>query len=515
MATTEGQAGVRGFLTASRPLGALAAVWLTTAGHTMNFREMNAAHGWIAPEGYSLHSAYLFAAALALSAAPAPVRLLGSHVTALLGLVLLATASLANGLMLHAPWPIFVAGRVLAGTGAGLVIFAAPRLLDTRWERPAAWAAILLPALGPLVIAGASILYGWSSWEGGFLFEAVLAVFGLALLVSMESPAEKPLAQAPPIYLPALAVGTASVWYVQHWGQLHGWLESTDILVAMTAGIAGYALTVLLAAQRLESPMVRHGVPRLLLVGYAGFVQFFNVTDMGVYGGLLVNFSAWQRAVLIWSLSVGAASALVLGEILWRGRRRRLRGALAGLLVLAAGMALARHNTLSWPFWSILNQVDLNWFAAPLYWELAPARFLMGFGSALLLLSATTHTHPDPAWETQIVPRLREAQFAGGALSIGVLSTALLAGHQWEYAYAADRGFIQPQEVSERQARLAETLAAAGEPFAQRQAEVLMFRAVNYQADNLLFADIYAAFTVASLVIAALVLCWLLAAETQ
>ena len=36
----------------------------------MNFREMEAARGWIAAEGYSLHSIYLLTIAVTLLAAP-------------------------------------------------------------------------------------------------------------------------------------------------------------------------------------------------------------------------------------------------------------------------------------------------------------------------------------------------------------------------------------------------------------------------------------------------------------
>lgn len=495
------------FAEASRPLAALTAVWLTTAGHTMTFRELNAAHGWISSEGYSLHSAYLFAVTLALPLGPRIARSLGCYPTALAGLVLLAGASLANGLMLHAAWSLFVCGRVLAGLGAGLVIFACPRLIHPDWERPTAWASIVLPALGPPVIAGASQFYGLSSWEGAFLFEAILALFGLALLVSMQPPPERSVDQPGPLlYLLALVLANACLWYLLHWGHLHGWLEARFVLTALAGSVLGLVGVLGLAWPGLERRTIGFALSRLVLVGFAGFVQYFNASDMGVYGGLLVNFSPWQRSWLVWSLSLGAAAALALGEILGRRRPLRLPGALAGLLVLAGGMALARQTTLSWPFWSILNSVELNWFQAPQHWELAPARLLMGFGSAMVLFSALTHASPDPALEVRIRPRLQEVQFLGGAVSIGVLATWLLAGYQWEYAYATDRGFIQPQELSERTEKLVEVLAAAGEPFARRQAELLMFRAVNYQANNLLFADIYTGFLVASLILATLVL---------
>ena len=57
-----------------RPAFALAAVWLTTAGHTASFREMNAARGWTTTEGYGLHTIYLLAITLTLLAAPRLAR---------------------------------------------------------------------------------------------------------------------------------------------------------------------------------------------------------------------------------------------------------------------------------------------------------------------------------------------------------------------------------------------------------------------------------------------------------
>ena len=62
-----------------RPAFALAAAWLTTAGHTASFREMNAARGWVTAEGYGLHSIYLLAITLTLLAAPRLARWSGSY----------------------------------------------------------------------------------------------------------------------------------------------------------------------------------------------------------------------------------------------------------------------------------------------------------------------------------------------------------------------------------------------------------------------------------------------------
>ena len=62
--------GAWSYLLAGRPLLPLAVVWLTTAGHTMNFREMGIGKGWVAADVYSLHSLYLVSIALVLLACP-------------------------------------------------------------------------------------------------------------------------------------------------------------------------------------------------------------------------------------------------------------------------------------------------------------------------------------------------------------------------------------------------------------------------------------------------------------
>ena len=115
----------------------------------------------------------------------------------------------------------------------------------------------------------------------------------------------------------------------------------------------------------------------------------------------------------------------------------------------------------------------------------------------------TTRTSQEPLREARIRPLLQVAQFAGGnLLSVGVLVTVLLAEHQTQYSYVADRGFIQAVERNDRNSRVTAHLATAGSAAPARQAEALEFRAVNYEADNLVFATIYGGFLVASLVLA-------------
>jgi MFS family permease len=490
-----------------RPAFALAAVWLTTAGHTASFRELTAARGWVTAESYSLHSIFLLAITLTLLAAPRMARSYGSYPLVIAGLTMLVAGSIANGVLIHAPAELFVLGRVLAGVGAGLVIRSAPRTLPAGQEGRVAWAGIVLPAAGPVVIALAVEWSPWWSWQGAFLFEAVLALLALVVMLSMANPPDLDRDFSPgPVeqlgYFPVAVVAALSVWYVMHWGQLHGWLEGPDVTAAIIVGSVALVVLLWIVWPGLDPLTMREGLPRLGLITYGGFVQYFNSLDMGVYGGLLVNFSPWMRSWLIWSLTIGSTTALALGRIIWRKRSPGYAGAALGLLVLAGGMSLSHRNTMNWPFWSLLNTVEFNWFAAPQHRELALPRFLMGFGSGMVLLAMTTRTSLEPLREARIRPLLQVAQFAGGTLSVGVLVTVLLAVHQLQYSYVADRGFIQAVERSDRNSRLAAHLATAGASVSARQAEALEFRAVNYEADNLVFATIYGGFLVTSLVLA-------------
>jgi MFS family permease len=492
---------------ALRPVFAFAAVWLTTAGHTASFREMVAARGWVTAEGYSLHSIYLLAITLTLLATPRLARWAGSYPLVVAGLTMVAAGSLVNGLLLLAPRELLLLSRGFAGIGAGLVIRSAPRILPADKVDRVAWLGIVLPAAGPVVIALAVEWSPWWSWQGAFLFEALLSLFSLAVVLSIADPPDLDRdSPAGPIerldYFPPAVVAAIAIWYVMHWGQLHGWLEGPDITAAVIVGSVALSVVLWSVWPSLDPGTLREGLPRLGLIAYGGFVQYFNSLDMGVYGGLLVNFSPWMRSWLIWSLTLGSATALALGRIVWQKQSPGFAGAALGLLVLAGGMGLSHRNTLNWPFWSLLNSVEFNWFSAPQHWQLAPARLLMGFGSGMLLLAMTTCTSADPRREARIRPLLPVAQFAGGTLSVGVLVTVLLAGHQLQYSYVADRGFIQAVERDDRNSRLAAYVATAGPGAAARQAEALEFRAVNYEADNLVFATIYGGFLVASLVLA-------------
>jgi MFS family permease len=494
------------YLLAGRPLVALAAVLFTTTGHTMNLREMGVAQGWISAEYYSLQSAYLVSLALVMLACPALGRRFSCRSLAQAGLVLVVAGSLLNGLRPWAPLPVFVIGRVVAGCGAGTVIYFAPRLVDPRWEFPATWAAILLPVAGPGVIGAATMITEVSDWQGGFLFEGAAAAVALVVLLSMaEAPESPPAAPHGTLaYLPPLALATAALVFVLHWGQLYGWLESADVVTASAVGAAAAIVALWLAWPQIDWKALKESWIRLVLFFFGGANQFFHGYTMNAYGGTLVNLSSWQRALLIWPTPIGIAVSLALAQLRWRRLRLPLGlpGAIAGLLLLAAGLYLSYRQTMDWPYWQVLDTLDLNWFPAPGARQLAPGRFLMGLGVGLFMIAADTLHSPEPQREEEVRPLLLVGQFLGGGIAAGVFVNFLLIGHQVHYSYSADRAYIQAEELGQRQALLSEELRRGGAADPEGAAAALLYRFVNYEADNLVYATIYAAFLAASLLLA-------------
>ncbi len=479
---------------------ALASVWLTTAGHTACFREMDAARGWVTTDGYALHSSYLFAIAcgLALTWANRP---LGSPARVMrYGLVLLVVGSLVNGLMLHAPYRLLVASRMVAGFGAGMVLAAAPIAGQAAGSRWFAWSGILLPSIGVLVIAWVADLYREHGWDGGFLFEGALALAALlTLLLFGHDHGRSGLPRVPAWFLPFVGC-LAGLWYSLSYGQLFGWWEDPRTAVAM-------AFCLLMLALVFSTVVLRPGAfplagwPTLVVAAFAGFVQYFNVSDMGVYGGMLLDLGMIDRSLLIWPLSIGAACAAILAMGLPHTRGFTL----AGLLAVSLGMWLAHSRTMEWPFWAALNQVQFNWFPAPGVWELAPARFLMGLGASLALIGLQRASLSNTSHEALRRDLLTLFQFMGGAASIGVLTLCTTRGYQNEYSFVAERGYIQPETYIEYGAILKNHLHTRGFANPEAGARSLLHGSVVYESNNLVFSTIYGGFLVAALSFSGLV----------
>lgn len=480
---------------------ALASVWLTTAGHTACFREMDAARGWVTTDGYAMHSSYLFtiACGLVLTWANRP---LGSPARVMrYGLVMLVVGSLVNGLLLEAPYRVFLASRMVAGFGAGMVLAAAPVAGQAAGSRWFAWAGILLPSIGVLVIAWAADLYREHGWDGGFLFEGLLAFSALlTLLLWGHDHGKTGLPHVPLWSLPFVGF-LGGLWYTLSYGQLLGWWEDPRTAGAMITCLVMLALVIASGVLQPDAlPMA--GWPTLLVAAFAGFVQYFNVSDMGVYGGMLLDLGMIDRSLLIWPLSIGAACAAILAMVLPNARWLTL----AGLLAVSLGMWLAHLRTMEWPFWSALNQVQFNWFPAPGIWELAPARFLMGFGASLTLIGLQRVSLTVPSHEALRRDLLTLFQFMGGAASIGVLTLCTTRGYQNEYSFVAERGYIQPESYIEYGGILKNHLHAQGFANPEAGARSLLHGSVVYESNNLVFASIYGGFLVAALVFSGLVL---------
>ena len=242
--------------------------WLTTAGHTMNFREMGIGQGWVpAPSVYSLHTIYRRFRRPVPPGMPGPgsARLLpqpdphsvfrclaASLVSAMASSSMRPTCGLLAG---RVPWP---------ASSVGLVIYFAPRLLDRRWENPTTWAAIVLPVTGPAGDLGRQhAIHAPSAWEWGFLVEGARgpARPGRAARPWRRMPELAPPApQGSLAFLPFLVLGSAALVYCLHWGQLHGWLESDDIAVAAALGALSLALAFLLVYPRPRLPGLERGL---------------------------------------------------------------------------------------------------------------------------------------------------------------------------------------------------------------------------------------------------------------
>lgn len=486
-----------------RPMIALVAILLTTGGHTMNLRELGVSQGWVPAEVYTLQSAYLVSLALTMLACPALARRRSCRGLAESGLGLAILGAFVNTLEWRASLPMFLWGRIVAGIGAGMVIYFAPRLLDSRWRAPVAWAAILGPVAGPGVVAMATMFTETSNWRGGFLFEMSMAAVGLVALLSMKNVHEaRPRAPHGSLaYLPGLAVASAALLYGLHYGQLHGWLESPDIQAALTIGGLAMAVAVWTARPQVSWKALRENWVRLALFFFGGMCQFFHGYVMNIYGGLIVNLSSWQRVWLIWPLPLGVALALAASRVQWRHTRliRGLSGAVGGLSLLTVGFFLCYLEMMEWPYWDVRAILDLNWFPAPGHWQLAPGRFAMGLGVGLFMVAMDLDFSPSPRREDMVRPFLQVAQFFGGGLAAAVLINFLIIGHKVHYSYSAERSAIQAEEFQQRETLIGDRLRESGQPDPNRSAEVLLYRFVNFEADNLVFATIHVAFALTTL----------------
>lgn len=495
-----------GRLLEARPLIALAIALLITGGHAMNLRETGVSQGWVPAEAYAPQSCYMLSLAMTLLAGPTLLRWWSSHSLVIVGLAMATIAGLANGSEIWLSLPSFMAGRAMAGAGAGLAIFFAPRLLGPRWHVAVAWAVILCPVAGPGVVSLATMLAESSDWQHGFLLEGAASGLGLALMLSMDAAPEpeSPKPRSHPLMVACLTLASAALIYFTHWGQLQGWLESPDVAAAALLGIAALTGAAVFAWPHVDWDVPARNWLRLSLFFFGGICQFLYGYVMNVYGGTIVNLSSWQRALLIWPMPIGTALGLAAFRIHTR-RGASVAGqpvAVVGLLLLSAGSYACFVQTMEWPYWVIRDVFDLNWFSAPGAQELAPGRFLMGLGIGLFMYAADAGTGRPPEEEARVQPFFPVLQFFGGGIAVAILINFLIIGHKVHYSYSSERDAIQAEELVQRIEMFKVALERVGQDSPERSAHVLMNRFIHYEADNLVFATIYATFSLAALILA-------------
>jgi len=126
----------------------------------------------------------------------------------------------------------------------------------------------------------------------------------------------------------------------------------------------------------------------------------------------------------------------------------------------------------------------------------------MGLGIGTFMVAMDTQFNPDESREDMVRPFLNVAQFYGGGIAAVVLINFLIIGHKIHYSYSADRATIQASEMAQREEMLKDRLRGVGQPAPARSSEILLYRFINYEADNLVFATIYVAFFLAALSLA-------------
>ncbi|MEJ2861751.1 MFS transporter [Actinomycetospora flava] len=255
------------------------------------------------------------------------------------GLVLFALGLVGSGLA--GTFPVLLAGRVLQGLGAGLALpntFALASAIPAQGRRSAVFAASAVAgssgSAGAAVVGG--LLVDGLGWRSVFLV-AVPVALGTAVILWRRLPAE---ARDPRVSLP----WTSSAWFVLAAAAAVLAVSSRSSLAlgVAVAALAGFVVT----ERRRADPLIPRGVLaqrslRGALLGMPGQVVAYNGV---VYVGLLFfqvarGLPPWLAGLAFAPVGVGAIAGSRLAT-LWLARRGWRSGAVAGLVVAAAALAV-------------------------------------------------------------------------------------------------------------------------------------------------------------------------------
>lgn len=257
-----------------------------------------------------------------------------------IGLALSVVGLAATGL---APaWGLFLAGRVVQGAGAALVLGAAPALVTT--SVPAAQASRALGQFQMGVAAGfaagppiGGLLTQWLDWRWVFLFRVPLAAGLLVLVLRRPTGSAAPTGERPPLDLVgalSLGLAVAAGLLALNRGPQSGW--ASPLVVTGAALVVPLLVAWLLTERRAATPTLD---PRLfrsagftvanLLNAAANGTMFmiwllapyYLITTRGystVVGGLLLAANPLAMALVAplagrWSAKVGAGRLAAVG----------------------------------------------------------------------------------------------------------------------------------------------------------------------------------------------------------
>jgi EmrB/QacA subfamily drug resistance transporter len=342
--------------------------------------------------------------------------LLGRKRVMLAGLVIFCAGSLLAALATTTG--VLIAGRVVMGVGAAAsepgTLSLIRQMYPEQGPRARAlgvWTAVsgIALSLGP--IAG-GVLVAAFGWRGVFWFNLA---FGLAAFaVAWATVPESSDPQGRHLDLAGLAitvVGLSAATFGVIEGEANGYTTWWIVLLLVVAVVAVAAF--LLVEGRVRDPLVRLELlrtPAFAIANAVAFVTNFALFAVffftALYLQLVAGFSGWQIALQFLSLAAAMAAAGVAA-----GRWTAVAGPrapmVAGCLVAGCGMLLV--DVLLTPHASI----------APLAGALALVG--LGFGAALVTVTATVLALVPPERSGTAASTLNTSRQLGGVLGVAVL----------------------------------------------------------------------------------------------
>lgn len=350
--------------------------------------------------------------------------------------------------------------RALLGAGAALIMPATLSTITSSFPRAqraravSVWAAVA-GASGVLGLLSSGLLLERWSWQSVFWFNVLLATVALAgtLAFVPESAESRP---APLDMIGALlsAAGIAALVYAVIEAPENGWSDPLTVggIALGLLVLAGFVAYELRRRHPLFDPRLftnRRFAAGSLSLALQFFALFGFMFVIMQYLQLVRGDSALRAALSLLAMPIGMIPMSRLSPVL--SQRIGVRGPwVAGLLVLAAGLAVLAHLDAGSP-----------------YWQIAAGLIPLGAGLGLAMPPATTAiTDALPRQLQNVGSAVNDlARELGGALGIAVLGSILTA----TYRGHLDLTGVPPRVAEAAHSSLAGAAAAGGPVLRQAQ----------------------------------------------